>query len=85
MAELGVSIQEAVQGRGLRGQTPKDEPGAVSAQVGTCVQHALRASTPEETKALRATVTTFPKSDFSGLEQLLTQLGIGEAALKERL
>jgi hypothetical protein len=39
------------------------------------------AFTPEDAKALRATVSTFPKSDFYDLEELLTQLGIGEAAV----
>jgi uncharacterized protein len=62
-------------------QTPKDVPSAVLAQLGNRVQHALRAFTPEDAKALRATVTTFPRSDFYDLEELLTQLGIGEAAV----
>jgi DNA helicase HerA-like ATPase len=62
-------------------QTPKDVPGDVLAQLGNRVQHALRAFTPDDAKALRATVSTFPKSDFYDLEQLLTSLGIGEAAV----
>jgi DNA helicase HerA-like ATPase len=62
-------------------QTPKDVPGPVLAQLGNRVQHALRAFTPEDAKALKATVTTFPKSEFYDLETLLTQLGIGEAAV----
>ena len=45
------------------------------------MQHALRAFTPDDTKALNATVKTFPKSDFYDLSQLLQQLGIGEAAV----
>jgi hypothetical protein len=53
----------------------------VLAQLGNRVQHALRAFTPDDAKALRATVSTFPKSDFYDLEQLLTSLGIGEAAV----
>jgi hypothetical protein len=62
-------------------QTPKDIPADVLAQLGNRVQHALRAFTPEDAKALRATVRTFPKSDAYDLEELLTQLGTGEAAV----
>ena len=62
-------------------QTPKDVPEDVLAQLGNRVQHALRAFTPDDEKALRATVRTFPKSEFYELESLLTQLGIGEAAV----
>ena len=61
-------------------QTPKDVPSSVLAQLGNRVQHALRAFTPEDAKALRATVSTFPKSGYD-LEQLLTQLGTGEAVV----
>jgi hypothetical protein len=50
-------------------------------QLGNRVQHALRAFTPEDAKALKATVSTFPKSEFYDLEELLPQLGIGEAAV----
>src|SRR6476661_8260805 len=42
-------------------QTPKDVPASVLAQLGNRVQHALRAFTPDDAKALRATVSTFPK------------------------
>src|SRR4051794_24373075 len=62
-------------------QTPKDLPGSVLAQLGNRVQHALRAFTPEDAKALKATVSTFPKSSFYDLEELLPQLGIGEAVV----
>ncbi len=62
-------------------QTPKDVPSDVLAQLGNRIQHALRAFTPDDAKALKATVSTFPKSDFYDLESLLTQLGIGEAAV----
>jgi hypothetical protein len=62
-------------------QTPKDIPADVLGQLGNRVQHALRAFTPDDEKALRATVRTFPKSDFYELEELLTSLGIGEAAV----
>jgi DNA helicase HerA-like ATPase len=62
-------------------QTPKDVPADVLAQLGNRVQHALRAFTPDDAKALKATVSTFPKSDFYDLGELLTQMGIGEAAV----
>jgi len=62
-------------------QTPKDVPGAVLGQLGNRIQHALRAFTPDDAKALKATVSTFPKSEFYDLDSLLTQLGIGEAAV----
>jgi hypothetical protein len=62
-------------------QTPKDVPSSVLAQLGNRVQHALRAFTPDDAKDLRATVSTFPRSAFYDLEELLPQLGIGEAAV----
>ncbi|MFD9000773.1 helicase HerA-like domain-containing protein [Streptomyces sp. NPDC059582] len=61
-------------------QTPKDVPGDVLAQLGNRVQHALRAFTPDDQKALRATVKTFPDSRYD-LEELLTGLGTGEAVV----
>jgi DNA helicase HerA-like ATPase len=62
-------------------QTPKDIHEDVLAQLGNRVQHALRAFTPDDAKDLKATVSTFPRSDWYDLEELLTQLGIGEAAV----
>ncbi|MDQ2662054.1 MAG: DUF853 domain-containing protein, partial [Actinomycetota bacterium] len=59
-------------------QTPKDVPGDVLAQLGSRVQHQLRAFTPDDAKALRATVSTYPKSGYD-LEETLTMLGTGEA------
>jgi DNA helicase HerA-like ATPase len=61
-------------------QTPKDVPGDVLAQLGNRVQHALRAYTPDDAKALKATVSTFPVSDYD-LGALLTSLGTGEAVV----
>jgi DNA helicase HerA-like ATPase len=61
-------------------QTPKDVPPGVLAQLGNRVQHALRAFTPDDAKALKATVSTFPHSGYD-LEELLTQLGTGEAVV----
>src|SRR3954468_13265383 len=59
-------------------QTPKDIPGDVLGQLGNRIQHALRAFTPDDAKALKAAVSTFPKSGYD-LAEVLTQLGIGEA------
>ncbi|MEU4272288.1 helicase HerA-like domain-containing protein [Streptomyces sp. NPDC026092] len=61
-------------------QTPKDVPGDVLAQLGNRVQHALRAFTPDDAKALKATVRTFPNSPYD-LEEVLTGLGTGEAVI----
>jgi DNA helicase HerA-like ATPase len=62
-------------------QMPKDVHRDVLAQLGNRVQHALRAFTPEDAKALKAAVSTYPKSEFYDLEELLPTLGIGEAAV----
>jgi DNA helicase HerA-like ATPase len=59
-------------------QTPKDVPADVLAQLGSRVQHQLRAHTPDDQKALRATVRTYPNSGYD-LEEVLMGLGIGEA------
>ena len=61
-------------------QTTKDVPADVLAQLGNRVQHALRAFTPDDQKALKATVKTFPNSSYD-LEELLTGLGTGEAVV----
>ncbi|MDO5747478.1 MAG: DUF853 family protein [Actinomycetaceae bacterium] len=61
-------------------QTPKDVPADVLGQLGARIQHALRAFTPDDAKALRATVSTFPTSPFD-LEEVLTSLGTGEAVV----
>jgi DNA helicase HerA-like ATPase len=62
-------------------QNPQDLPAEVLGQLGSRVQHALRAFTPDDAKALRETVRTYPKSDFYDLEELLGQLAIGEAVV----
>ncbi len=59
-------------------QAPTDVPDGVLAQLGNRVQHALRAFTPNDAKALKATVSTFPTSEYD-LGQTLTNLGTGEA------
>jgi DNA helicase HerA-like ATPase len=62
-------------------QNPTDVPNEVLGQLGNRVQHALRTFTPEDAKALRRTVSTFPKTKDYDLEELLTSLGTGEAAV----
>jgi len=59
-------------------QAPTDVPDEVLAQLGSRVQHALRAHTPNDAKALKQTVNTYPTSAYD-LEQVLQNLGIGEA------
>ncbi|MFZ1412847.1 MAG: helicase HerA-like domain-containing protein [Micropruina sp.] len=61
-------------------QTPKDVPENVLAQLGSRVQHQLRAHTPNDAKALRATVATYPTSGYE-LGEVLQSLGIGEAII----
>ena len=61
-------------------QTPKDIPSDVLAQLGSRVQHGLRASTPDDFKKLKATVQTFPKTALE-LDEVLTTLGTGEAVV----
>ncbi len=61
-------------------QSPKDVPSDVLGQLGNRVQHALRAFTPDDAKALRAAVSTYPRSGYD-LEELLTTLGTGEAVV----
>src|SRR6476659_5090722 len=61
-------------------QSPKDVPGDVLAQLGNRVQHALRAFTPDDAKALKAAVSTYPHSGYD-LAELLTQLPTGEAVI----
>jgi uncharacterized protein len=60
-------------------QSPKDVPQNVLGQLGHRVQHALRAFTPDDDKALQAAARTFPKTPFYDVEETLTSLGIGEA------
>ena len=62
-------------------QVPDDIPGEVLGQLGSRVQHALRAFTPDDARALKAAASTYPRSDFYDVEELLTSMGIGEAAV----
>ncbi|MFV9456461.1 helicase HerA-like domain-containing protein [Rhodococcus sp. NM-2] len=60
-------------------QLPTDVPNAVLSQLGARIQHALRAFTPDDQKALTKTVRTYPTTENYDLEKALTSLGIGEA------
>jgi hypothetical protein len=60
-------------------QNPKDVPADVLGQLGHRIQHALRAFTPDDEKALKAAARTFPRTAFYDIEETLTTLGIGEA------
>jgi uncharacterized protein len=60
-------------------QLPTDVPNDVLSQLGARIQHALRAFTPDDQKALTKTVRTYPKTAVYDLETALTSLGIGEA------
>jgi len=62
-------------------QSPTDVPADVLGQLGNRIQHALRAFTPDDAKALKATISTYPRTDLYDLEQTLTQLAIGEAVV----
>ncbi|MGB7287871.1 MAG: helicase HerA-like C-terminal domain-containing protein [Salaquimonas sp.] len=60
-------------------QNPLDIPDAVLAQLGNRIQHALRAYTPREQKAVKAAASTFrPNPEFDA-EDVIMQLGVGEA------
>jgi DNA helicase HerA-like ATPase len=62
-------------------QSPTDVPDEVLAQLGSRVQHQLRAHTPNDAKALKATVNTYPESGYDELGRVITALGIGEAVV----
>ena len=60
-------------------QSPTDVPDNVLAQLGSRIQHQLRAATPNDAKALKQTVNTYPHSAYDDLGQVILSLGIGEA------
>lgn len=62
-------------------QMAQDMPDKVLAQLGNRVQHVLRAFTPNDAKALKDTVNTYPKSDFYQIDKILTLLGTGQALI----
>ncbi|CCG17339.1 helicase HerA-like domain-containing protein [Taylorella equigenitalis] len=60
-------------------QNPLDIPEAVLGQLGNRVQHALRAYTPRDQKAVRTTAETMRPNPKINIEQAITELGVGEA------
>jgi uncharacterized protein len=60
-------------------QNPQDVPAAVLAQLGLKVQHALRAFTANDRKAIKEAAGNYPETDFYQTEDILTAMGIGEA------
>lgn len=68
-------------------QTPTDVPDSVLGQLGLKVQHALRAFTAKDRKAITKTAENYPDSPFYQTSEVLTSMGIGEAlvtALNEK-
>tara|TARA_R110000868_G_scaffold176214_1_gene413682 strand:+ start:712 stop:2217 length:1506 start_codon:yes stop_codon:yes gene_type:complete len=62
-------------------QNPTDVPNDVLAQLGLKVQHALRAFTARDRKAIKLTAENYPESDYYDTKEVLTSLGIGEALI----
>lgn len=60
-------------------QNPMDVPASVLAQLGLKVQHALRAFTAADRKVIKQTAENYPETEFYKTEDLITQLGTGEA------
>ena len=60
-------------------QNPLDIPDRVLGQLGNRVQHALRAFTPRDQKAVKAAATTMRVNPKFNAEQAITELGVGEA------
>ena len=60
-------------------QNPQDVPDSVSSQLGARIQHALRAYTPREKRVVRVAAETFRPNPAFSSEEVITQLGIGEA------
>jgi hypothetical protein len=62
-------------------QNPQDIPAAVLSQLGLKIQHALRAFTANDRKAIKLAADNYPLSDYYKTSEVLTQLGIGEALI----
>ena len=60
-------------------QNPMDIPASVLSQLGLKIQHSLRAFTAVDRKAIKQTAENYPETEFYKTEDLITQLGIGEA------
>ncbi|MCJ7554810.1 MAG: DUF853 domain-containing protein [Ignavibacteriaceae bacterium] len=62
-------------------QNPTDVPASVLSQLGLKIQHALRAFTAADRKMIKLTSENYPLSDYYKTDEILTSLGIGEAAI----
>lgn len=62
-------------------QNPMDVPASVLAQLGLKVQHALRAFTAADRKTIKQAADNYPETEYYKTEDLITQLGIGEALI----
>lgn len=62
-------------------QNPLDLPESVLGQLGNRVQHALRAFTPKDQKAVKTAAATFRANPSFDVEQAITELGVGEALI----
>jgi len=60
-------------------QNPMDIPASVLGQLGMKIQHALRAFTAADRKVIKQTAENYPETIFYKTEDLITQMGIGEA------
>ncbi|MCO6148220.1 helicase HerA-like domain-containing protein [Flavobacterium sp. NRK1] len=62
-------------------QNPTDVPNGVLSQLGLKIQHALRAFTATDRKAIKLTAENYPLSEFYKTDEIITQLGTGEALI----
>ncbi len=60
-------------------QNPQDIPSGVLAQLGLKVQHALRAFTAADRKSIKQAAENYPETDYYDIDEIMTQLGTGEA------
>lgn len=60
-------------------QNPTDVPEAILSQLGLKIQHALRAFTAKDRKAIKLTAQNYPDTEYYDTAEVLTSLGIGEA------
>jgi uncharacterized protein len=62
-------------------QSPTDIPAAILGQLGTKIQHALRAFTAKDRKDIVTASENYPYSEYYKVDELITQLGMGEALI----
>lgn len=79
------SIVKLIRSKGIgvyfATQNPKDIPADVLSQLGLKIQHALRAFTAKDRKAIKLTAENYPDSEYYDTAEVLTRLGIGEALI----